>query len=234
MNTNEYYQQVRTAFAAAGNPDVAQQQIAYMKEHFEFYGLKMPVWLPITKRLIAENGIPQGEDLVALVRLCYADDHRELHYFALALIERAIKKQPADFIELLEELICTHSWWDSVDWIAKIVGMHFKKYPKLIVPTTERWMASGHMWLQRVCVIFQLAYRDKTDTELMFRYIRQVAGSSEFFLQKAAGWALRQHSRTDPDAVKEFVATTKLAPLTKREALRLMKDGQTPRRSLKG
>lgn len=72
-------------------------------------------------------------------------------------------------------------------------------------------------------MIFQLMYKEKTDKELMFKYIRQVAGSKEFFLQKGAGWALRQYSRTNPEAVKKFVAENQLAALTRREALRLMK-----------
>jgi 3-methyladenine DNA glycosylase AlkD len=77
--------------------------------------------------------------------------------------------------------------------------------------------------LQRVCLIFQLTYRDKTDFGLMKKYILQLAGSKEFFLQKGAGWALRQHSRTDPVGVTDFVQENlQLAPLTKREAMRLI------------
>ncbi len=57
----------------------------------------------------------------------------------------------------------------------------------------------------------------------MFGYIRRLAHSKEFFIQKGAGWALRQYSKTNPEAVAHFVETTQLAPLTKREALRLLK-----------
>jgi 3-methyladenine DNA glycosylase AlkD len=83
-------------------------------------------------------------------------------------------------------------------------------------------MASCNFWLQRVCLIFQLSYRNKTDAALLFKYVQMVAASKEFFLQKGAGWALRQYSRTDPEAVRAFVERTSLAPLTRREALRLM------------
>ena len=60
----------------------------------------------------------------------------------------------------------------------------------------------------------------QTDTELMFNYIRSLIYSKEFFIQKAIGWALRQHARTDADMVRQFVENTKLAPLSKREALK--------------
>lgn len=217
---SEYYRIVCDAFRASGNPDYAQQQIRYLRHQFEFFGLPMPRWMPLTRDLHAAHGIPDGDDLKALVRLCFQDDHRELHYFALETVQKALKKQPADFINFLEELICARSWWDSVDWIAKLVGIHFKKHPALIYAVTERWMGSGNIWLQRVSLIFQLTYKEKTDTELLFSYIRRLAGSREFFIQKGAGWALRQYAKTNPEAVQEFVDNTKLAPLTRREALK--------------
>jgi 3-methyladenine DNA glycosylase AlkD len=213
-----HFEAIRAAFAEAGDPLVAEQQMAYMKGHFEFFGLKMPVWTSLARQHIGLYGLPQGEALTALVHLCFADDHRELHYFALQCLEKQWKRTPESAIILLEQLIQTQSWWDSVDWINKLVGQHFKRFPHLTAPTTERWMASENKWLQRVCLIFQLTYRQQTDAQLMFKYIRQVAHSKEFFLQKAAGWALRQYSKSNPEAVRQFLAEEKLAPLTRREA----------------
>ena len=44
----------------------------------------------------------------------------------------------------------------------------------------------------------------------------------EFFVQKAIGWALREHAKTDPDWVLAFVERhpNDLAPLSRREALK--------------
>jgi 3-methyladenine DNA glycosylase AlkD len=224
MQPIAYAAHVADTFRRHGHPDIALGQMAYMKNQFEFFGLKMPVWTSLAKQIVAEHGIPSGHDLAALVRLCYDDAHREMQYFALFLVEKTLKKQPTEWIDLLEELIGERSWWDTVDWLAKLVGQHFRRYPALIGPTVARWMDSGHLWLQRVCIIFQLTYRADTDTELLFSCIRRVASSKEFFLQKAAGWALRQHTRTDAEAVRAFVASTSLAPLTRREALRLVGD----------
>ena len=215
---NDYYRLVRDTFHARGKPEVAQGQMAYMRHQFEYFGLKMPDWMALTREIIKKQGIPDGDALQELARLCFEDEHREMQYFALECVQKMVKKQPAGFIDFLEELICTKSWWDTADWIAtKMVGVHFQRYPELIRPVTERWMASGELWLQRVCLIFQLMYKEKTDAGLLFGYIRQVAGSKEFFLQKGAGWALRQYSKTNPDAVRRFLAETTVAPLTRRE-----------------
>lgn len=222
MTPSDYYAFVRDRFRENGNPDMAQMQMNYLRDQFEFFGLKMPQWTALARSIHAEMGLPEGENLQTLARLCFEDEHREMHYFALQTVEKTMKKQPPEFIDFLEELILTNSWWDTVDWINKLVGQHFLRYPKLTRPVTERWMASGNIWLQRVCMIFQLAYKQKTDADLLFEYVRRLSGSKEFFLQKGAGWALRQYSRTDPKAVRQFVESQRLAPLTRREALRLM------------
>lgn len=223
MTPAGYFRLVRTTFHEHGDPLVAQFQMAYMRHNFEFFGLKMPAWMALTKTIHGENGLPEGEDLKTLARLCFDDEHRELHYFALETVQKALKNQPPAFVDFLEELILTESWWDTVDWLAKLVGLHFRRYPGLMQPVTARWMDSDKLWLQRVCLIFQLSYREKTDAGLMFGYIRRVAGSKEFFLQKGAGWALREYSKTAPEAVAAFIEKEKLAPLTKREGLKWMK-----------
>ncbi len=220
LSPTDYYTLVRETFRQQGNPEVAQGQMAYMRHQFEFFGLKMPAWMGLTKEIHAKQGIPQGEALKQLVRLCFEDEHREMHYFGLETLQKTLKHQPSECIDFLETLILTRSWWDTVDWINKLVGLHFKRFPELIKPVTERWMDSGNIWLQRVSMIFQLPYKDKTDMALLFEYVRRIAGTKEFFLQKGAGWALRQYAKTNPQAVHDFVNSTKLPALTRREALK--------------
>ena len=224
LTPQKYLKKIKERFEKEGLPEVAEGQMKYMRNQFEFYGLKAPVWVAISRELFKEHGLLSEEELKTFARLCYEEDHREMHYMALQMCEKAQKKQGADFIEFLEELVRQNSWWDTVDWINKLVGIHFKKYPDQIQSVTGRWMASDNFWLQRICLIFQLTYRDKTDTDLLFEYILELADSKEFFIQKAAGWALRQYSKTAPEQVAEFIAQhPSLASLTKREGLKWMK-----------
>jgi len=130
--------------------------------------------------------------------------------------------RPTSNVQFLEDLILTRSLWDTVDGLNKLVGLHFKQHPSLIRPVTERWVESGNIWLQRVSMIFQLTYKDKTDADLMFDYIRRLSKSKEFFIQKGVGWALRQYSKINPEAVAQFIAATPLAPLTKREGMKAL------------
>lgn len=215
-----FVQPILSSFEAQGSPEVAEGQRAYMRHQFEFYGLKAPVWMGIVRQHLQQNALPAQEDLPALVKYCFTQEQRELQYFGLEILQRVQKKHPAPgTMDLLEWTITHKSWWDTVDWVAKLVGVQCRQFPEQVPTHPGRWIQSENFWLQRVSIIFQLAYRDHTDEALLFRHILAVKDSKEFFLQKASGWALRQYSKSKPQSVKKFLkANPDLAPLTRREA----------------
>ena len=84
-------------------------------------------------------------------------------------------------------------------------------------------MASNNMWLQRTCILFQLKYKEKTDTVLLESFIKQLIVSKEFFIRKAIGWALREYSKINPEYVIQFIDNQQLSGLSEREALKWIK-----------
>ena len=64
--------------------------------------------------------------------------------------------------------------------------------------------------------------KDKLDQDLLSHTIHHLLGSNEFFINKAIGWVLREYSRTNPTWVIDFVSSTNLHSLSKKEALRLL------------
>jgi 3-methyladenine DNA glycosylase AlkD len=141
---------------------------------------------------------------------------------AVNLLGRLNKQLPPEFVDTMEYLITTKSWWDTVDSIAGgTVGVHFRRYPVIKNKYLARWRKSEDFWLRRTAILFQLNYKNETDFDLLCEIIRENLGSKEFFINKAIGWALRQYARTDPKAVKNFVKVTKeLNPLSRREAMK--------------
>jgi 3-methyladenine DNA glycosylase AlkD len=221
-SAKDYHLIILQTFSAQKNHDIALQQSRYMKNQFAYLGLKAPVWQSALRNIIAENGVMRGAELVEFINCCFADEHRELQYAAIEMAQRAVKKENQEFISAIEKMITQKSWWDSVDWIASgIAGAYFQRFQEQIIPVTTRWMNSDNMWLQRSAIIFQLKYKQKTDLYLLGNYILLVAESREFFLRKAAGWALRTASAYHPEFVIDFVEkNTQLSGLTKKEALR--------------
>lgn len=220
LSAKDYLHYLAVEMAHLADPGRAVQQKRYMKDKFEFFGLGTPTRRPLTRVWMKREGIFYGEELEAFVKMSFGRAQRELHYAAIEMVERAQKKSAGEQIELLEWMVTHKSWWDSVDVVAKLIGRHFRRFPEMTVPVTERWMNSENMWLQRVCIIFQLEYKTETDFDLLSKYILQLADSKEFFIRKAQGWALRQYSKSKPELVSRFLSQhgSRLSGLTVREA----------------
>lgn len=218
--SNRYIFQVKEHFISSANAKNAPKMAKYMRNLFPFLGIKSPERKALFRSFISANGLAPKKELDKIVKGLFEFPEREFHYIAIDLVGKYAKKFETNDLDILEFIIVNKSWWDSVDTISKWVGVFFKKYPDLIKPTTERWITSNNIWLQRTSIIFQLAYKKDTDVDLLFDYARRKASSEEFFIQKAIGWALRQYAKIDAQKVKNFVDKHELAPLSRREALK--------------
>ncbi|WP_407077502.1 DNA alkylation repair protein [Streptomyces sp. SCSIO 30461] len=91
-----------------------------------------------------------------------------------------------------------------------------------LVPVMDEWIEDDNLWIVRTALLHQLRYKDATDRERLFRYCLRQSDHPDFFIRKAIGWSLREYAKTDPDAVRAFVAGARdrLAPLSVREALK--------------
>ncbi|WP_244972773.1 DNA alkylation repair protein [Gottfriedia solisilvae] len=191
---------------------------AYMKHNFLFLGIKAPERVQLTKQFIKINGDPTE---LKIIREIWDLEGREFQYIALALLDRQYKKAEKERIQFYESLVVDKSWWDTVDTLAgRLICFHFLTYPELIEEYAEKWIQSENMWLNRAAILFQMKFKDKTDQERLFRYCQLMSNSNEFFIQKAIGWALREYSYINGDAVENFIQNTNLAPLSKREGMK--------------
>lgn len=221
MDLNTYLNLLIARFEANAKPENAGPMKRYMKNRYEFFGIKTPERNAILKEFLAENGLPPQVQLEELVRKLWEVPQREIQIVALSYLERNLKKLEKGSMALIEHLIITKSWWDTVDPLAtKLAGALMQKYPELISDYAEKWIHSDNFWLQRSALLFQLKYKNKTDEELLYRYIREVADSREFFIRKAIGWVLREYSKANPESVIRFIENTQLSPLSRREGLK--------------
>lgn len=216
-----YIKPLLSAFEAAANPTLAGPMEAYMKNRVVFFGIKSPERKAIFKAFVKKHGLPSIDELEDIIESLWEQPYRECHYAAVDLLDKMQKELEPKHLPMLEELILTNSWWDTIDMIASHqIGGLLKKHPELIPANTERWIQSDNFWLQRVAIIYQLGYKQDTDAEHLFRFCKLRSGSKEFFIRKGIGWALRQYSYANPEAVKQFVAAHELSPLSQREALK--------------
>ena len=219
--SNEYLSKISKAFKKIADPEIAKKQKKYMRNKFDFFGIQATPRRKATRKFMRKENRPSYEELETVVKKFWQKEEREYQYFAAELVEKYKKDFTEDIIELFEYMITNKSWWDTVDQMAKnLVGPYFKKFPEKKDKYIKKWIQSDNIWLQRSCILFQLAYKEDTDVELLFNIIIRLKDIDEFFIQKAIGWALRQYARIEPKVIKDFVKNNELSSLSEREALK--------------
>ena len=217
-----FISELESAFDKNRNPENAVPMTKYMKNLFSFYGIKTDKRREIFKEICQANKKELAFHAREIAWELFNKEQRELQYCGIEiLILRLQKNYIKEDILLIEKLLTTNSWWDSVDTISKfILGQYLKEFPEETTKVVRRFSNSKNMWLNRSVLLFQLGYKDKTNAEILFSECKKHSHSKEFFIQKAIGWSLREFGKTNPELVKTFVNSTDLKPLSKKEALK--------------
>ena len=225
IDPNLYVEQIDSIFKENQNVKNAKEMKNYMKDKFEFYGIKAPDRRELVKEYMKKANRLTYVDLHFVIIKLWQLPQREHQYFAIELLQKYNKEFEEKIIELFEYMVTNKSWWDTVDVISKkLVGEYFKSYEKNISEYMEKWLNSDNIWLKRAALLFQLGYKEDTDEELMFELIRKLKEEEGFFLQKAIGWSLREYSKVKPESVKQFIENTNLSGFARKEGMKRLKE----------
>ena len=199
------------------NADDARAMKAYMRGRFEFLGVKTPARRKAAKAFFKKHG---GADIDwRFVRQAWEHPFREMQYAALDYLEtRKNLLHPGDLPQL-KKLAQTKSWWDTIDFLDRLAGGIIAGFPETR-PVILQWSRDEDIWLRRLAIDHQLLRKDQTDQHLLEQILVNNLNQTEFFINKAIGWALRDYSKTNPVWVKNFIRQHhgKMAPLSIREA----------------
>jgi 3-methyladenine DNA glycosylase AlkD len=217
---------VRAELTRRADAGKAPGMQAYMKSELPFYGVQAAGQREAFKAAFAAHPLDGFDEWRATVlALWHEARFREERYAAIGLTgdRRYRAHQTPEALALYEHLIATGAWWDFVDAIAvQRVGPILRAHRAQARPIVLGWSREEDPWLRRTSIICQIGSKARTDTDLLHACIEPSLGDRDFFVRKAIGWALREHSKTDPESVVTFVAAHEqdLSPLSKREALK--------------
>jgi 3-methyladenine DNA glycosylase AlkD len=215
-------ERLTATFGAARDAERAKAMASYMRDRFPFLGVPAPRQRVLGREVTAGLPRPAEEDLRAVALGCWRLEEREYQYFGVAYLRRWVRVGSAGFLDTVRELVTGKPWWDTVDALAaNVVGPLALRHHRLAT-TLDAWALDADLWVVRTALLHQLHYREDTDRDRLFRYCSEQARHRDFFVRKAIGWALREYAKTDPTAVRRYVAAHRglLSPLSVREALK--------------
>ena len=209
---------IKKLFEDNSNKENAIAMENYMRNLFKFYGIKTPIRKSLYKDILKEAKTNKKINW-DLLDECYAQDYREFQYFVMDYLETMQKHITFDDIPKIKKYIKQKQWWDTIDGFDKIIGS-IVFVDKRVADLMLEWSVDEDFWIRRIAIDHQLNMKDKTNTELFEKILINNFGSSEFFINKAIGWSLREYSKVNPDWVRLFVSKykEKMAKLSINEA----------------
>ncbi|ACV39575.1 DNA alkylation repair protein [Leptotrichia buccalis] len=189
------------------NEEQAQKMSKYMLNKFEYIGIKTPERREIFKNFFKEYKNKEKIDW-EFVNKCWENKYREFQYVAADYLKNMKDKLTIDDIPKLKQLVLEKSWWDTIDNLDMTIGALALKDSNVNKILLE-WSLDANIWLRRIAIDHQLLRKEKTNTELLEKILKNNLGQAEFFINKAIGWALRDYSKTNPEWVKNFIEENK-------------------------
>jgi 3-methyladenine DNA glycosylase AlkD len=191
---------------------------AYMREQFPFLGIPTPKRRKLCKEYFQ---IKKQNDAVdwEFIDSCWKEPSREFQYIATDYLILVKSRLTSGDIPKIKRIAVEKSWWDTIDCLDRITGDIALRYPQ-VNETLIKWSTHENIWLRRIAIDHQLLRKEKTDTQLLEKIVVNNLGQTEFFINKAIGWSLREYGKTNPEWVRDFIERyrDRLAPLSIREA----------------
>ncbi|EOT29412.1 DNA alkylation repair protein [Enterococcus saccharolyticus] len=211
------FERIVQQFLEAADPNKAEKMAAYMRNQFLFLGVSAPQRQMICKEFYKES--TQQEIDWHFVFECWACPYRELQYVAIGYLQVLKKKLEPEDVGAIQRLAQTKSWWDTIDGLDKLMGELAFQYPE-VKSILIQWSTAEDFWLRRIAIDHQLLRKHTTDVELLRVILENNLNQSEFFINKAIGWSLRDYSKTNPEWVRDFIEAHRkeLTSLSIREA----------------
>ena len=214
--------QIEAALRPLADAQQAVPMRAYMLKQFAFLGIRA------TPRRQALRGLPKlggwaAPELLALADRLWDLPEREFQYVAVDLLAKYHRQLGPESLAHLLQLVQRKPWWDTVDALAGVVGdilLRARPAQPDVQRAMDACLSHPSLWVRRVAMLHQLGWKAQTDEVRLLHYALTLAPEPDFFIRKAIGWALRDHARTRPEAVRAFLAQHEqgLSSLTRREA----------------
>ena len=215
----------RQAMRASHDPERAKQEKRYLKSPYKFFGIRVPFLRKLAKDFAREN--PPGHSKVSrefvhtLANTLWEGEYHQEKSLAIMVLEQYPQYLDEESIPVIEQMLGQCNGWDHADWISinlfgQVLASDMAAKRHLI-----RWSAAWPLWQRRASMTAQIKLLrvGKGDRELFYRIARGMLGEKEFFIRKAIGWVVREISKADPEAARDFLMSirAKASGLTLRE-----------------
>jgi 3-methyladenine DNA glycosylase AlkD len=196
---------------AQGDARRRDATLGYFPSRLENLGVGVPVIRGLARELARGLRDAPGSRVLSLASRLVASDTLEGRQVAYVLLDLHRAAREALTPRAVRALGRGIDNWGSVDAFAVLVAGPAWREGLVPDAEVERWAASRDRWWRRAALASTVALNlpsrgGSGDTPRTLRVAERLAGDPDDMVAKALSWALRVLARSDPEAVRGFLA----------------------------
>jgi 3-methyladenine DNA glycosylase AlkD len=206
----------------------AAEMAAYHKAPRVYLGVTVP---QITELANGWREQLSVEDRVTLADELWQSDIHEARVAATKLLTQARLRPDDGAWALIQTWVPDFDGWSLADHACDAGRRRLQADPSRI-DIVEGWTTSDHMWTRRAALVITLPWtkmnfpkpEDLAIRDRVLGWAASYTTDSDWFIQKAIAWWLRDLSKHDADRSRAFLAThgEKMKPFARKEAAKYL------------
>lgn len=183
----------------------AEQSKKYLKSPYGFYGINVPTLRKIAKDFSRRiNSLYEAYNIFD--ELWKSGNHEEmlLGLYIISNFKKQFNKETWDFLTK-EERISKLKTWDHVDEVSSHTLGEILLNNSNLNQDIKNMHISRNPWVRRVSIVSQYPSIKKGKIQLTFLICEKLVYDGDIYVQKAAGWMLREAGKKNPIQVQEFI-----------------------------
>lgn len=194
-------EQIRSKLFSLADKERAENSKRYLKSPYDFYGLKVPEMRKVMKEY---KNLEFYSALNLFDELWNSRNHEEMSC-ALFLLSSYVKEHQLEIWKFLLERLDKAKSWDHVDELSShILGKILLQRIDLM-SEIKKLSESRNPWFRRTSIVSTCQLIGKNRIELTFRLAEKLVYDDDVYVQKGAGWMLREAGKKNRLAVREFI-----------------------------
>lgn len=217
------------ALEACGDADKALGAAAYHKVDRRYLGVPVPLIEDMARLWRAQATL---DERIALADGLWHSDIHEAKIAAAKLLTQA-RIRPDDAVwRTIADWVPGFDAWAVADHACNAGGRRLAGAPERL-DEIETWLDAENIWTRRAALVITLPFTKSNHPDAAEQAARarvlgwcvRLAPDRDWFIQKAIGWWLRELSKHDAEAVRQWLAEhgTTLKPFARKEASKYLK-----------
>lgn len=202
---------LQTRIASLADPDYLAGIAQAVPTEWHILGVRVPALRALAREMQQDYPDLTAGDLCLLLDDAFADHGREEVLCLIFWLARRWRQLTVDTWRHLDGWLDEVADWEICDQLAMGIGAPIvNAHPELTDPLTD-WTRADSEWRRRFTLATAAALNQKgrSNVDVALALARPLLNDPSPNVRKAVGWALREVSKQDPDAVYAFLRAHK-------------------------